>query len=479
MRTQQWVSALPDHVKINYFSWPGTHDSGATHYDAIGAKCQDWSIMEQLEKGIRFLDIRLKHNHSVLNVYHGITNQHLSFQAVINDCIDFLNKNPRETILMSVNDEGEGILNFSTFHQCVKGYIESSPEYWYTGSRIPKLGEVRKKIVLFRRYGFADAEKVFSFEDDITEYGISWKKSCVVQDEYNLTKLDQHMFIRSSYSLDENKKWDKMTELFDKSEAYFDNLNREIEYGHSWMIENDTIENSTIFVNFASGYWNNINTTSVLPLVKDVSNFTGPKVKNFMRERVQNGRTNFACIIPMDFPEEKTIDAIIFQTYHRHGLLKRCRIYSLYRNEYLYASGADSEVSNERRGVFTYVGGSHDDDMIWWLIGSAERGLFWIFHQKQHEYAFGSEATYDANRNYVYTWEPGTDRGKAGWYIDSNRACTIDDPVSLQNCRIKNYELKRYIYPAAFTKTGSRRYVFQWKPDEFTVEGKWRFEFLD
>lgn len=434
-----------------------------------------------MDNGIRFLDIRLTPIIDSLYVFHGFTPQQLHFREVMEACISFLNENPRETILMSIKNEGDGLFNFSTFQKSLMSHINSCPEYWYIDTKTPKLKEVRKKIVLIRRYEPTKDEITINVGNDQTEYiGIYWKNSCVVQDVYQLTRMDQHLFIKPTYGVDEDKKWNAMNELFNKSEAYFDNLNREIGYGHSHLIEDDTIENSTFFVNFASGYWNDLsNLTSVVPRIKDVSDFTSRKVKNFMRERVQNGRTNFACIIPMDFPDQKTIDAIIFQTYHRHGLLKRCRILSLYRNEYLYASGADSEVSNKRRGVFTFVGGSHDDDMIWWLIGSAEPGLFWIFHQKQHEYAYGSEVTYDANRNYVYTWEPGTDPDKAGWYIDSNRACTIDDPVSLQNCRIKNYDLKRYLYPAAFTKTSSRRYVFGWKPDEFTVEGKWRFEFLD
>ena len=57
-----WMRAVPDHINISELSIPGTHDSCARHNGhSLGfAKCQDLGLREQLDKGIRFIDIRVK-----------------------------------------------------------------------------------------------------------------------------------------------------------------------------------------------------------------------------------------------------------------------------------------------------------------------------------------------------------------------------------------------------------------------------------
>src|SRR5215471_3836160 len=53
---------------------PGTHDSCArTNHFAYADKCQTWSITEQLNNGIRFLDLRLNYNNDNNRDAHGFT----------------------------------------------------------------------------------------------------------------------------------------------------------------------------------------------------------------------------------------------------------------------------------------------------------------------------------------------------------------------------------------------------------------------
>ena len=58
----EWMKYIDDSLKINQINIPGTHDSGC--YDTVWtvAQCSDTqslTIKEQLEHGIRYLDIRL------------------------------------------------------------------------------------------------------------------------------------------------------------------------------------------------------------------------------------------------------------------------------------------------------------------------------------------------------------------------------------------------------------------------------------
>lgn len=148
---QDWMKRIDGERSIADMTIPGTHDSGATH-GGPASQTQTQSIRQQLDSGIRFLDIRLKIKDGVLKVYHGSSNQQLTFQEVINSCSGFLDYHSDETIIMSVKNEDSG----QDIGPEVYKAIKDNAAYWYTGAAIPKLKEVRKKIVLFRRFSFSE-----------------------------------------------------------------------------------------------------------------------------------------------------------------------------------------------------------------------------------------------------------------------------------------------------------------------------------
>ena len=60
-----WMGLLNGNLSLASLSIPGTHDSGASYeYWSGTAKCQDISIASQLDIGIRFLDIRCRHENN-------------------------------------------------------------------------------------------------------------------------------------------------------------------------------------------------------------------------------------------------------------------------------------------------------------------------------------------------------------------------------------------------------------------------------
>jgi hypothetical protein len=336
--------------------------------------------------------------------------------------------------------------------------IHENDDLWYISERIPTLDEVRGKIVLIRRWG----EK--------GTFGIPWA-ACDVQDDYNLTKksgtpilnpITGAVQVKIINSLDSDRKWGEMSSLF--------------------QVARNNENSDKLFINFGSGYWF-ATYPGIDPIISDVKNIINPKIKNYMRECITDNRSNFGCIIPMDFPDQKEIDAIIFQTYHRHGLLKRCRVYSHYRKEYLFA-WKRSDVSDNRRSVFTWVGGKYDEDMVWWLIGSKIDGLFWLHCENEKEYLFASGQTQDIDRRKVFTWAKGIDDGNAGWTIETayNSKCKIGDAANVfDNITLKNTDFGEYLYAASdsFIRDGDHRKVFCWiKNKELPAEGKWRIEFI-
>ncbi|MBR0136164.1 MAG: hypothetical protein IJM18_08180 [Clostridia bacterium] len=156
-----WMMRLPDDRPLSEVVIPGTHDS-ATQYVQLGyfSKCQDFSIAQQLEKGYRYLDIRLGVDGDRLKLMHGFTacteggwpwSRSLYLDGVLDDCIGFLKAHPSEIVLFAVKQE-HGSESVSDFQRLLCTYIEKDPDMWLLTDGIPTVGEARGKIVLLRRY---------------------------------------------------------------------------------------------------------------------------------------------------------------------------------------------------------------------------------------------------------------------------------------------------------------------------------------
>ncbi len=101
-----WMRDIPDDAPVTTLNIPGTHDSCCTDGPLGLAKTQNLDLTDQLNAGIRFLDIRLAHYQDNLFVHHDVVHMKKSYTDVLKICISFLRQHPSETILMSVKNEG-------------------------------------------------------------------------------------------------------------------------------------------------------------------------------------------------------------------------------------------------------------------------------------------------------------------------------------------------------------------------------------
>lgn len=170
---KNWMSDLPDALKISEINIPGTHDSGTSSTLCplyMYASCQDWQIDEQLEHGIRVFDIRVAvpwdydfdSGWQGLYLYHqdfacmkNIFSQ-LSLTDVLEYCDTFLKAHPGETIVLVLQEEGAQVL--PAYPDLVKALIRSMQDefdyrkdghymYYCKGAPVPTLGDVRGRIV--------------------------------------------------------------------------------------------------------------------------------------------------------------------------------------------------------------------------------------------------------------------------------------------------------------------------------------------
>ncbi|MFD5621520.1 phosphatidylinositol-specific phospholipase C [Streptomyces yangpuensis] len=169
--TQDWMAGIGDATALRRMTLPGTHDSGATK-GGLYVACQNTSIAQQLDSGIRFLDVRCRVTGGSFAIHHGSFFQDLMFGDVLVACRNFLAAHPRETVLMRVRQEYSGESD-ATFRAVFDDYLDNRGwrPLFRIADALPTLGQARGRVVLLAdngglpglRYGDGN---VFDIQDD-------------------------------------------------------------------------------------------------------------------------------------------------------------------------------------------------------------------------------------------------------------------------------------------------------------------------
>lgn len=192
-----WMSGISDDTYLSDISIPGTHDSGSRIVDSYAskwAKCQSLSITEQLNIGVRYLDMRLEYDtscvgnvrvvHSTVDCWNG-NNAKLTLYEVLNFCYDFLDANPSEAIIISVKeDDGD---NASALANAIWDLIYQNINKWYYSSYTPQMKNVRQRLVLASRISQMGAGQRLTWDDQGSDGGsVEIDSTLEVQDRYNM-----------------------------------------------------------------------------------------------------------------------------------------------------------------------------------------------------------------------------------------------------------------------------------------------------
>ncbi|KAK9240854.1 PLC-like phosphodiesterase [Lipomyces kononenkoae] len=240
----EWMSGLDDPVAISALSIPGTHNSAAHHISFPSVRCQRASIKRQLDNGIRFLDIRVSKPYSSfciptgndLRVVHGAfpvaLTHRVRLSRVLTVVFEFLAAHPRETIIISLKNEGPFSWATNELSTILwDGYIGPAKHKWFLEPRMPKLGEARGRAILFRRFGCAhDKRHTFGFP------ATAWRYNTTGDDTVN----GQLLAIQDFCELP------SPTAIREKTV-----------YIQSHMIRAAEMSSTTLFVNFTTGanFW--------------------------------------------------------------------------------------------------------------------------------------------------------------------------------------------------------------------------------
>lgn len=138
---------------------PGTHDTMTATCDHPFYRTQSLSLMEQLEAGVRYVDLRLKRN---LFAAHREWQSNITGSEIFDEMTGFLREHPSEVIIARVQNANERKDDFMKYGRAmldlVANYQEFFPEWESDRQPWGSVGDYRGKIVAFEcapeQYGF-------------------------------------------------------------------------------------------------------------------------------------------------------------------------------------------------------------------------------------------------------------------------------------------------------------------------------------
>ncbi len=219
-----WLKNISDDTFISDINLTGTHNSCAKFVRIkYITQCQNKSIKEQLNMGIRFLDIRLEKDGEALKAVHSIIDcckdkrqkEKLLLSDILSDCEEFLKENPSEFIVICAKKD-DGKSEKDTSNAFFKE-ISKNESIWYTKNTVPRLYDVRGKLVLFNR--FVENRKSKFFNDE--KWGLNaceWDHSGIVTDspysvlnfrEAKGKKKTETLILQDKYKMGAKEKWEK------------------------------------------------------------------------------------------------------------------------------------------------------------------------------------------------------------------------------------------------------------------------------
>lgn len=186
-----WMADLDQNALITQISIPGTHDSatGAGRCDGKAyCEAQTYGFTTQLDKGIRFFDIRIAYKDGDLKFYHNIYNLNLNFKAAIDVVEAHLTQNPSEFVIFLIKQEHSDV-SADRFWLRVNDQINDYPAtLFHLDKSVPTVAEAAGKIIIMARNKSTHPQG----------YHVEWDKNTVHCQGYD---SDLRYVVEDHYSL--------------------------------------------------------------------------------------------------------------------------------------------------------------------------------------------------------------------------------------------------------------------------------------
>ncbi len=146
---KNWMSQVSDEKTIDQLLIPGTHDTMTGPCDLKYYKTQNLSLAEQLEVGVRFLDLRIRRS---LMAAHREWLSDASVTDIFGCIKQFLQENSTEVMILRVQNANEKKDDFPEYGEAIKEALAPYFDFFYLPNEEkawPKLGQCRGKAIVF------------------------------------------------------------------------------------------------------------------------------------------------------------------------------------------------------------------------------------------------------------------------------------------------------------------------------------------
>lgn len=281
---EDWMSRLPDTVKVCRVSIPGTHDSGTAgvgiltrHY----ARTQKLSIANQWDAGIRFFDLRPKIEDGTLRIYHGPANCHLGFEEALLIIKRELEQHPTEFCVVMTNSAGGGLEGVDMTMDLINTLFDIKMLAQFNAKMT--VADIRGRVLFIHRDYRTNGRDwpgtvVYGWPGN----GLSHHVRMMSSEEKSAVVWAQDYFTDGGKGNYVDSKWDRVAAMIREFASAPEGV---------WCI------------NHASGYTGSGISTNI----NRNARITNARLLEYLA-----GHKSPIGIIPMDFPAQELIDAIIF-----------------------------------------------------------------------------------------------------------------------------------------------------------------------
>jgi hypothetical protein len=146
---------------------------------------QTKTITQQLNMGIRFFDLRINHINGQFVSFHGPLYLFNWMDRIIADMVTFLKANPHEGIIVSLQKEGGPDEDAFWTHVQTALITNANDTILWNPSGIPKLKDIRKKIVFLNSGSFGISYNNMCFQNDYSGVGSFDEKVTDIATQFN------------------------------------------------------------------------------------------------------------------------------------------------------------------------------------------------------------------------------------------------------------------------------------------------------
>lgn len=167
-----WMSELPDYMRVRQMSIPGAHDAATSSISLVG-KCQTLDLAGLWDAGVRAFDLRPALNNGTLTIHHGSASTGVTLEDALNLMKSNLIANPGEMAVVTMRHESEGDKGEGDWASEMASMLSRYDDVIVAFKSDLTLEEARGKIVIICRDSFSSSKVGFisGWNDNTTSSG--------------------------------------------------------------------------------------------------------------------------------------------------------------------------------------------------------------------------------------------------------------------------------------------------------------------